>query len=324
MLVPAVLGTCTNAALRSKYAGTLPSLSQGTTSPALVERRVDALVVSFCNCSGVDHAMLAVRTPSGDWYPMRGPGSDPVSACGLAADAANVYCAYTQSGASFLAVCDIRANRIVESMPLASVRDVHSVVFEGGALIVASTGNDSIVRVRLSDGAGEVLWRANSGGTDTHHVNGLHVYDGRVLCTAFGPRLGPSWADAVDGYVYDLTTGAYLMRGIYQPHSLASNGAELYFCESARGAIRSLRGDVQYVAGYARGLAFTGDGAYAAGCSVARRADGVPGAAFGNPAEAGARSGVCAVYFGSLVECAISRERLDHLGSEIYDVLAFG
>jgi len=268
--------------------------------------------------------MLAVRTPSGEWQPIRAPGSSPASACGLATDGTNVYCAYTQDDASHIAVWDVFAPRFVESIPLPTVIDVHALVLDGEHVIVASTGSDEVVRVNLADGDCDILWRAGSAPKDTHHLSGLLMHEGRLLSTAFGPRLGRSWADAVDGYIYDLSSGVYLARGIYQPHSPASHEGSLYFCESPRGFIRSLYGAVQFVAGYARGLVFTGGDSYAAGCSVARRGDGVHAAGYSNPADPGARAGTCAVYFGSLSDYAFSRESLEHLGAEIYDILAIG
>ena len=272
--------------------------------------------------------MLAVRAPSGEWQPIYAAESGPISACGLAAGGTDVYCAYTYDGNSHVAVCDLQTARVIESIPLPRVRDAHGLVLDGDSVIVASTGSDEIVRVQLADGRCDVLWRASSADADTHHLSGLLMHEGRLLCTAFGRRIGPSWADAVDGYLYDLSRGTYLARGIYQPHSPALYDGRLYFCESPRGAVRSLEGDVQYVEGYARGLAFADDGSYAAGCSIARRAQDIPGATYRNPADTGAPAGRCAVYFGTLggtlADCECSRERLDDLGAEIFDVLTVG
>lgn len=279
------------------------------------------LVASFCNRTRTGDAMLAVREPSGEWRPIYHDTAEPISACGIAADRTHVYCSYSFGGESYLAICDARASSIVETMPLAGVRDVHSIALDGEAIIVASTGTDEIVRVDLSAASREVLWRASAANTDTHHVNGVLAHEGRLLCSAFGRRIGPSWADAVDGYIYDISSGEYRARGIYHPHSLAAYAKELYVCESARGAVRSLQSDVAYLAGYARGLTIAGDGSYVAGCSVARRA---VGAAYANPADAGDREGRCAVYFGSLHDLALTSESLEHLGAEIYDLVAIG
>lgn len=263
--------------------------------------------------------MLAVIENGGVSRTVNAPGGAAISACGLAAWEGRIFCAYTQGERSFLAVCDARADGITETIALPGVRDVHSIVLDADGIVAASTGHDEVVRIGWN-GAVETLWRVSADSRDEHHVNGLCFFEGRLLCSAFGPRIGPSWADAIDGYVYDITRSQYVARGLYQPHSLAPYGAAIYCCESARGAIRSLAADIQYVPGYARGLAFDENGSYAAGCSVARSAAAWP--AYLNPADRGGRTGSCALYFGSVHGMRTSCVDLEPWGEEIYDVLA--
>jgi hypothetical protein len=275
------------------------------------------LAVSFCRRSEPG-ALVAIVDEDGTIRAAAPPPGAPASACGLLPDGAQVLCAYTQSETSYLARYDTSSLSVVESRQLRAVRDVHSIVAFNGAIVAASTGSDEIVRLR-ENGDAEVLWRASAGERDDHHVNALCVFEGRLLCSAFGKRLGPAWADAVDGYVYDVSRGEYVVRGIYQPHSLQVFDGALYWCESARGAVRTRERDIFYVPGYARGLAIATDGSLAMGSSIGRRVPAWPG--YLNADDRGDFAGACGVYTGSLHDGALSRIDLQRFGHDVYDIV---
>ncbi len=247
-----------------------------------------------------------------------------ISACGLAVDDRRLLCAYTSDQKCAIAVFDRSEDyRLVDTIVLPTIRDIHSIVLDGEGVIVAATGTDEIVRCDDS-GRGEVLWRAAPGGGDTHHINSLARVDGRLCCTAFGLRDGASWDDAVDGYAYDIEAGRRIAGGLYQPHSLVSSGELAYLCDSARSALRTTASDIRFFDGYVRGLAIHDDGRYFVGTSIGRR---VPRtlSTVGNAAFAGEPAGRCGIEMGRLDTVRPgARIAFDGVASEIYDVVLIG
>jgi hypothetical protein len=165
-----------------------------------------------------------------------------------------------------------------------------------------------------------VVWRAGGERRDLNHVNSVGFSGGHLICAGFGPKNGPAWSDAYDGFIYDLQRMQYVARGLFHPHSLVDQDDLLYFCESAEGSFRTVAGPVRYLDGYSRGLAIRGEHYYA-GASRGRRANGLERYVL-NPADAGVRSGRCALYVGAFGDR--SQPRIIDLGKfaeEIYDVL---
>lgn len=159
-----------------------------------------------------------------------------------------------------------------ETMPTTAV---HSLAIADGRLYVVSTGSGA-VRSRPIDGGEWETAGAHGPGGDTFHVNSATVLDGELVVSAFGPKQGGvAWG--TDGYLLNLTTGERLASPA-QPHSLLQWRDSVWFCESARGMVRSLDGDEIEVDGYTRGLAPLDDSTLLVGVSDSRNG-GTPGTA---------------------------------------------
>lgn len=281
------------------------------------------LLVSFCNRTDATGRVLAAIDSGGEvrrWFDLAAHA--PASACGIAYSGDTLYCACSDAGGSYIAVFDASAT-LRDYVSLSNVGDIHSICTDGTSLFAASTGTDEIVRLPLSNlsAPGEVLWRASSLGRDENHVNCVAFVQGRLLCGGFGPKNGPAWADAYDGFIYDLNAATFLARGLFHPHTLIEHEGQMYFCESAEGSMRTLQSALRYVVGYSRGLAFEARTFYL-GVSCGRRSNARARYVF-NPADPGARYGNCAIYVGALENPAQARTiDLSFAGEEIYDVCA--
>lgn len=150
-----------------------------------------------------------------------------------------------------------------ETMPTTAV---HSLAVADGRLYAVSTGNGAVRFRPIGGGEWETAGVHGTGG-DTFHVNSATVLDGELVVSAFGPKQGPAWG--ADGYLLNLTTGERLASAA-QPHSLLPWRDGVWFCESARGMVRSLDGDEIKVAGYTRGLAPLADTTLLVGVSDSR------------------------------------------------------
>lgn len=282
-----------------------------------------ALLVSFCNQREREAHVLGVIGAGGEirrWLDVS--PHRPTSACGIAFWNQTLYCACSdEDGSSYIAIFDASAS-LRDYVAVRAVGDIHSICTDGASLFAASTASDEIVRLPISNlgGRAETLWRAGNREQDLNHVNGVAFVANRLLCSGFGARNGPAWADACDGFIYDISGAAYILRGLLHPHSLVEHRGELYFCESADGSMRSVNGAVRYVDGYSRGLAFDGRWYYV-GASRGRRSNVLTRYVL-NPADPGVRSGRCAIYRSALDDASqLLMIDLGGFADEIYDVL---
>jgi WD40 repeat protein len=283
------------------------------------------LAVSFCNTQSEDSRILAVvDADSGEhrWLDYGRKGF--TNACGLAQTDTLLYSACSNEHASYLAVFEKPELHLREIMPLNGVFDAHSICLDGDAMIVASSGSDEIVRLTL-DGSwagNEVIWRASDRREDTEHVNALMWHQGRLLCSGFGGKVTARWSDSKNGYVYDVTKGSYLVRGISHPHSLGEHRREVYFCESSLSSVRTMDRNVAQFSGYVRGLAFSNDGKCFVGRSIGRYETESPEFVL-NPMGPGVSSGTCAIEVCDSLEPNATRRSLDltDFAREIYDIL---
>lgn len=208
---------------------------------------------------------------------------------------------------------------------LTLMRDGHSIVHHGGNCYVASTGNDTIIE--FSPDTGEsIFWQATDGNADTIHVNSLLWDDAGCWVTAFGPKNGPLWRSAEQGYLLNILTGERLMEGVYHPHSLIKADDTYYLCESSRMRIRSTAGhDVSVPRGYLRGLAIE-NGWMLAGSTKGRRRSKSASGVIDNSADPGISAGECgiSVYRMRGPDVPPEPERfidLSEYADEIYDII---
>ena len=207
---------------------------------------------------------------------------------------------------------------------LEMLSDAHSVSYHEGYVYVVSTGTDQIIRVARG-GATEVFWQASDADTDTVHLNSLLWHNDQCLVSAFGPKKENLWRSADEGYVFNISTGEYLMKNIYHPHSLAVINGELWVCESSRLAVVNYCGTrIETPWGYLRGLCEK-DGFLYVGSTFGRNKSKSTGQIIDNQADAGIRSGVCGIGVidlrGSFPQI-VNFIDLSAYAEEIYDVVA--
>lgn len=281
------------------------------------------LAVSFCNAPHAAGRVLALfDTATAELVRPDLGRPDLTSACGLAADSDWLYCASTGPNASYVSLLDARDYRLQRIVELPGVRDVHSIAVDGSALIVVSTGTDSVLRIDMETLRYESVWRAGAADNDTHHLNAVAWLGGHLLCSGFGPKRADRWSSATDGYIYDITAGSYVATGLYHPHSLASFGETLYVCESSHSRVRTIEAPVAAVPGYVRGLAFAQNGACAIGSSVGRHDASLEHVVL-NPADSGEPIGRCAIHMSESIAACERAQTFDLSGyaNEIYDIL---
>jgi hypothetical protein len=165
-----------------------------------------------------------------------------------------------------LLILDRHDLRVVNHHVFEKIADVHSFLMseDERTLFVVSTGTDEVIAIEL-DGATvlqeRVVWRPATATdrVDNHHLNSIIKYKGDILVSGFGLRtIADDWNSAQDGFVCNISTGDYILRGLQQPHSLAIIDGELACCESKGKRILYLK-DNQVecwhdVGGYSRGL----------------------------------------------------------------------
>lgn len=296
------------------------------------------ILISFCNVPAGAPTLGLYRPQAGTLDVLQTPPAMAAQggATGLALGADFLFVATTRttgdntgtvaSGPSGLFVFDRRDLSLVAEHATQSVFDAHSMILDGGDLLVVSTATNAVVRLCL-EGAQLVgereEWRpaAAESDRDSHHLNAIAYWGDRVVVSAFGARAGAQWSSARDGYVLDIRTGERIAGGIGQPHSVADlGGGGLAFCESASRRVRLASGDAVELQGYTRGLCRAGAGIFAAtsrGRLVSRSTRQLT-----NRGETGALAGTCALYELTWPgPSPVVRADLDAVGWEVYDLL---
>jgi len=230
---------------------------------------------------------------------------------------------------SSLVVVNGSTLEVLAATELETVIDAHALaVSEDGAVYVASTGTDEIVRLDLDDlrvVSETVVWRPPTAGPreDLHHVNSIVEVDGMLVAAGFGPKDGDLWTTARNGFIWNITREEPITEGIYHPHSVTAIGGTLAWCASATRTVEFLDGRrSESLDGYVRGLC-SSDSAVFVGTSKGRlisRSEGT----FTALGQTGAEAGSCQVV-------RLDAETLDVTGtaevgggfSEVFDVVAF-
>jgi hypothetical protein len=276
--------------------------------------RCRGLVVSFCN---PPHALVGVHRHDGhDLVQLPLPPAEQFT--GLASDDSHLYVVTESHGVARLVAVARATWTVAWEAPLPGAQDVHSIAVANGFVYAVSTGTDSVIRYRLARGVGdpEIVWSPTGASEDTHHLNGIALWNGSVVVSAFGPRRGDRWASARDGYIYDVSRGTPIEKGIYHPHAVLAWRGELWWCESATGTVHSSSGRRCAVDGYARGLAPLTNRHLAIGTSVGRHTgDG----AITNPLDPGVPAGRCGItVFDGRTDTIRGFVDASSIGPEIY------
>ena len=207
---------------------------------------------------------------------------------------------------------------------LPQVKDGHSIFASETGLYVVSTGTDEVFCYDISDNHitnSRVVWRASTSQVDTHHVNSITEVDDELYISAFGPKTGPLWASAANGYIHNITQDIRVKEGIYHPHSLSERNEQLYYCESHMGSFCNLDGSLFLLDGYSRGVSWLSDKIICLATSVGRKISKSTGH-IGNPADPGEKTGQCSLTMRNISSGELFTEiDLSWFGPEIYDLM---
>ena len=283
-------------------------------SERAISRRLAGIVVTFCN---PPHSSVGVHRHDGhDLVPLPVQPADQFT--GMAADDNCLYVAMGDRAVTRLVALSRTTWTVAWDVPLADANDVHSIAVADGRLYAVSTGTDSVMRYSLDRGVGdpELVWSPTDGAEDTHHLNAITLWNGSVVVAAFGPRSGDRWASARNGYLFDVSRGVPIEKGIYHPHAVLAWRGELWWCESATGTVYSSSGPRCVVDGYVRGLAPLSNRLLAIGSSVGRHTED---GSITNPLDPGlpaGRSGI--TVFDAKNQTTRGFVDTSHIGPEVY------
>lgn len=165
--------------------------------------------------------------------------------------------------------------KLLELIQTSKVKRPHSLIAERDELLIVSSGTDSVVRlappVVLGNISHETIEWSFRRGQRTVHVNSIcKLPSGESYITAFGSCDSATHSILPLGFVMNISNERFLLRGLFEPHSLTYFAGNLFFCESRRGVVRDIAGRyIDLSPGYVRGLAVTQSHLYV-GISEAR------------------------------------------------------
>ena len=292
------------------------------------------LLVSFCNTLPQGFPLAAYDFDSGDLEWIEPPESEaPVGGatgiCWADSECFVLLQRRVPGWPTTLAAYgpDLRVRRTVR---LKRVSDGHSMIFHDGALLVASSGTNELVRVTL-DRNGEVVseepvWSPGNAGFDHDHLNSVVYSAGRLYASLFGPKTEDGNSLQRQGQVVEIASGSTIRGELTHPHSLAEINGVLYWLESSRGQVwrlgrtgSSFQSEILFhLDGYLRGI--VGDnGSLCIGASAQRLRSKSQGTLVDPPS--GNRDGLhCLLHRVDLSSGAVETRDLTPFGREIFDL----
>ncbi|NCA93881.1 MAG: DUF4915 domain-containing protein [Sphingobacteriia bacterium] len=171
---------------------------------------------------------------------------------------------YSLSQNSKIYIIDRSSHKLILTKKLDNLLDPHSLFIEEDELFVVSTGNNEILKYKISKDRlnvdfVEVFWKqhgTNNEVGDIYHINSIFKEKKSIYITAFGLRSGDRWSSAKNGYVLNITDDRKEIYNIYHPHSLIIKDEKMYYCESALQSVKEGNNIiVKLKSGYVRGLA---------------------------------------------------------------------
>lgn len=225
------------------------------------------LLISFCNQHNreTQKNLVVLDTETKDTLKIEGyPNNNGVT--GLTQDNENIYAIY-QADTSGIVIIDKKTLKIKRSQKLPELKDPHSLIIKNSVLYIVSTGTDSINKYTVNHPTQtisfeRIIWKPgdSKGDSDTHHLNSIYLYDGRIYVSGFGPKNGERWSSAENGYIIDVLSNEKIFEGIYHPHSIIVYKNKIFFTESSKRAVRKgKRTIIKLEEGYTRGLCIKGN-----------------------------------------------------------------
>lgn len=175
----------------------------------------------------------------------------------------NGYLVTTQGITNYIIYLDKNFN-VVSYKALEIVKDTHSIAYNQGFVYVASTGNNSVIKLPFDNNFGEeqVYWTYENKEENVIHLNGITFLGNELIISCFGKKAGDKTIRS--GFIKNITSNKILLEGIREPHNLTCYQDKLYVIESPTGCVYEIDRDnceiVKEFAGYARGLAFNDEG----------------------------------------------------------------
>lgn len=227
------------------------------------------LLLTFCNTSylpkqnflGVynwlehklQYVSLATNSPEKEIF------SKGVGATGIT-KVEDGYIVTTQSSTHpCLIFLDLNLN-LINWKALEIAKDPHSITYNQGFIYIASTGNNSIIKLPFNGNFGteEIHWSFDDSSKDIIHLNGISFFKDELVVCCFGEKKDDKTIRS--GFVKNISNNEILLEGIREPHNLTCYQDKLYVLESMTGSIYQIDQGTykiyQEFTGYVRGLAF--------------------------------------------------------------------
>ena len=286
------------------------------------------LLASFCNIpTPTSSPILAISTPlkkNSKIIPINIGSSKPIStATGMASGNGKVFIAFISEG-YWVSVLDEKTLLPVFQYKFPTSQDIHSMLVDGKYLYVISTGTDELIRYEITNKDirnPKTIWKASDDKKENHHINSIFKFRGDLILSAFGKsRMDNAWRTATDGIIFNVTKGIILKDKIYQPHTVTSNGEELFYCESGKGLFSSMIGAIKSLDGYARGVQFESKNIAYVATSVGRSKNKKSSLIY-NPADYGHKNGKCGIHTINISSKKSFYIDFGWFANEIYDLL---
>lgn len=227
-------------------------------------KRMNKVIVSFCNTEIPLHQSSKILIDLDTGEQIHILSGIKGGTTGITIDD-NYFYALNQWGSTFT-IQDRKTFIIIKKEKFLNTFDPHSIAVDNDIIYSVSTGDDSI-RWYVFDAEKNTIELKETyfelfTGKDTQHINCIDVYKGDVYFSAFGKSPTGDFADAINGYIYNVSIKEKVVEGIYHPHSLLIIDGNIYYIESALCNIKLLDKtiiDAGDYSCYLRGLAFTDD-----------------------------------------------------------------
>lgn len=146
--------------------------------------------------------------------------------------------------------------------------NVHDMRILNGKIYAASTGTNEVLQLN-EDGSIAKTWSFGSG-KDSWHINGLDIWDGKLVACAFGKFDGDGAYEGKTkgaGLVFEVETQKDVWTGLSGPHTPRSDSkGNKYICDSGSNRLvinRSVSERViEFPGAFPRGLAFGKNSVY--------------------------------------------------------------
>jgi len=294
------------------------------------------ILISFCNTSGVANLPnLGIwNTVDKIFSVIDIPNEIPLTGMvGMAVSSRYIFIGLqheldgksTFESAPQLLIFDKKDFKLLHRYRFLLARDLHSFLLLPGEneLLVASTGTDEIIRLKLNGCrvlSEDVFYQIGSGtSADQHHLNSLVMWKGDIYVSGFGPKEGNDWTTAKNGFVLNLRTNEKIIEGLQHPHSLTVIDGRLAFCESRKKTLRFV-GDytATNLSGYTRGLCIAGEDIFVA-TSTQRKKSKSTGKQMAPDENKNVGCTLSKIGLGSSI--VVETIDLNPFGYEVYDLL---